>query len=129
MIGIDDAIDEGLKLINKFIPDREAQAQAENEFRLALANIEAQQAQAQSDVNKTEASNENLFVSGWRPFIGWICGISLGYHFVLQPLLAFTLSAFHNPVILPDFDNSTLSTILMGMLGLGAMRTVEKIKQ
>lgn len=82
---------------------------------------------AQIDVNKQEASHQNIFVSGWRPFIGWICGSALAYHFVFQPLLAFLGSASGHPIVLPTFDMQSLLTVLMGMLGLGAMRSYEKV--
>lgn len=94
---------------------------AEQEKAIQEANL------AQIEVNKEEAKHRNIFVSGWRPFIGWICGGALAYHFVLQPVLAFTASALGSPIILPTFDMQSLLTVLMGMLGLGAMRSYEKV--
>ncbi len=133
--GIDDIIATGLKIIDKIIPDAEAKEAAKLELLklqqtgdLAFLQADVQIATAQADINKTEAANTNLFISGWRPFIGWCCGGALGYHFIFQPLLAFIFSAFGHPVSLPDFDMSTLSTILMGLLGLGSLRSLEKIK-
>lgn len=128
MIVIDTVIGEGLKIINKFIPDKEVQAKIEAEYRTALLNIDAQQALAQSETNKIEAASSDNFTRRWRPFIGWICGIAMAYHFVLQPLLAFIFAVAGSPVTLPDFDMDTLYTVLMGMLGLGGMRTFEKAK-
>jgi len=84
---------------------------------------------AQIEVNKVEANSNSLFVSGWRPFVGWTCGVALCYHFVLQPFLTFVLYSFGHPIILPTFDMGTLTTILMGMLGLGGMRSFEKVKK
>lgn len=78
-------------------------------------------------VNMEEAKNSNVFVAGWRPFIGWICGVAMGYHFLLQPLIAFAASASGHPVELPVFDMQSLLTVMMGMLGLGAMRSFEKV--
>ena len=66
---------------------------------------------------------------GWRPFVGWTCGIALCYHFVLQPFLVFLLYSFGYQVDLPQFDMTTLTTILMGMLGLGGLRSYEKVKK
>ena len=84
---------------------------------------------AQLEVNKVEAGHTSIFVSGWRPFTGWICATALGYHYVLQPLLTFILYSFGNEVSLPTFDMTTLTTVLLGMLGLGGMRSFEKVKK
>jgi len=84
---------------------------------------------AQIEVNKVEANSNSLFVSGWRPFVGWTCGVALCYHFVLQPFLTFVLYSFGQQITLPTFDMGTLTTILMGMLGLGGLRSYEKVKK
>ena len=84
---------------------------------------------AQIEVNKVEANSNSLFVSGWRPFVGWTCGVALCYHFVLQPFLTFVLYSFGHQIILPTFDMGTLTTVLMGMLGLGGLRSYEKVKK
>ena len=84
---------------------------------------------AQIEVNKVEANSNSLFVAGWRPFVGWTCGIALCYHFVLQPFLVFLLYSSGYQMDLPVFDMTTLTTILLGMLGLGGMRSFEKVKQ
>ena len=88
-----------------------------------------EKAQLIQEVNKIEAGSTNLFVSGWRPFVGWTCGFALCYHFVLQPFLMFVLFSIGKPMELPVFDMSTLTTVLFGMLGLGGMRSFEKIKK
>jgi hypothetical protein len=80
----------------------------------------------QLEVNKVEAASSSLFVSGWRPFIGWICGSALGWHFIGAPVVAWVLAIYGKPVALPAFDMTQLITILIGMLGLGAYRTYEK---
>jgi hypothetical protein len=86
-------------------------------------------AKGQLEINKAEASHKSIFVAGWRPFIGWTCGIALAWHFVLQPLIMFlsVLFGFALPE-LPAFDMGSLMTVLMGMLGLGGLRTYEKQK-
>lgn len=123
------------KLLDKIIPDplaREAakleliraeRAQDLEELRLALASD-----QSQNTINQTEAASSELFVAGWRPFIGWVCGVAFCYHFVLQPILAFAIVNSGGTVNLPAFDMDALFTVLMGMLGLGGLRTIEKIK-
>ena len=93
------------------------------------AQLMAEINKAQLEVNKVEAGSTNLFVSGWRPFIGWTCGVALCYHFVLQPFLAFLLSSFGYQMDLPVFNMETLTTILMGMLGMSGLRSYEKVKK
>ena len=104
--------------VDKFTLDKEEKA-----------NLIMEINKAQIEVNKVEAGSDSLFKSGWRPSVGWICSFALGYHFVMQPMLAFILSAFGHNIILPEFDMTTLTTILMGLLGLGGMRSFEKVKK
>lgn len=124
MFGIGDAIAAGLKVLDKFIPDPGAKALAEKELRDSLQAWDAQQ----TEVNKVEAAHRTLFVAGWRPFIGWVCGGAFAYHFIAQPLLVFGMAVAGLVVSLPAFDMNVLTTVLMGMLGLGGLRTYEKIK-
>jgi len=84
---------------------------------------------AQIEVNKVESGHTSIFVAGWRPFVGWTCGIALCYHFVIQPFLVFLLYLFGYQVDLPVFNMQTLTTVLMGMLGLGGLRSYEKVKK
>jgi hypothetical protein len=116
MIG--NIIDKVAGHVDKFTLDKEEKAQLIQEIN-----------KAQIEVNKIEAGSTSFFKSGWRPFVGWTCGVALCYHFVLQPMLAFLLSASGYDVVLPQFDMSTLTTVLMGMLGLGGMRSFEKVKR
>jgi hypothetical protein len=111
-------IDKVAGHVDKFTLDKEEKAQLIQEIN-----------KAQIEVNKVEAGSSSLFVSGWRPFVGWTCGVALCYHFVLQPFLMFVLSSTGNPMELPTFDMTTLTTVLMGMLGLGGLRTYEKVKK
>jgi hypothetical protein len=93
------------------------------------AELIAEINKAQMEVNKVEAGHTSIFVAGWRPFTGWICATALGYHFILQPLLTFIMYTFGNEIVLPTFDMGTLTTVLLGMLGLGGMRSFEKVKR
>tara|TARA_R100000329_G_scaffold37600_1_gene35438 strand:+ start:171 stop:542 length:372 start_codon:yes stop_codon:yes gene_type:complete len=111
-------IDKVAGHVDKFTLDKEEKAQLIQEIN-----------KAQIEVNKVEAGSTNLFVSGWRPFVGWTCGVALCYHFVLQPFLTFVLYSFGYQVELPTFDMTTLTTVLMGMLGLGGLRSYEKVKR
>ena len=112
------------KVLDKFVQDKDLKAKLDHELNMAFheANL------AQVEVNKVEAASQSMFVAGWRPFVGWTCGVALLYHFLLLPLLHFILKATGNEVELPEFDFSHLSTILMGMLGLGSLRTYEKLR-
>tara|TARA_A100001037_G_scaffold293705_1_gene310639 strand:+ start:167 stop:535 length:369 start_codon:yes stop_codon:yes gene_type:complete len=83
---------------------------------------------AQLEVNKVEAGQTGLLVR-WRPFLGWVLSCAFAYHFVLQPFLLFILSAKGIEIELPQFDMGTMTTVLMGMLGMAGMRTFEKVKK
>lgn len=117
------------------IPDPVARAKAKAE---AEAQLIAQQDdmvkaflasdQAQSQVNAEEAKSSNLFVSGWRPFLGWVFGSSFAWVFVIQPIITFVLRAANHPVELPTLDLSQMTPMVTGMLGLAGMRTYEKIQ-
>lgn len=122
-------------LLDRIIPDPEARDKAklelvkeENSQALQQMQLMLSADQAQTAINQEEAKNTNLFVSGWRPFIGWVCGVAFAYHFFVQPLLAFIIANAGGKVQLPVFDMQELSTVLMGMLGLGGLRTIEKIQ-
>ena len=112
------------KVLDKFVEDKDLKAKLEHEMKMQLHNANL----AQVEVNKAEATHKSLFVAGWRPACGWICSIALLYHFVLQPIIVFILSAAGYSYDLPSFDMSSLMTVLMGMLGLGGLRSFEKSK-
>ena len=111
-------------LIGKFIPDKDkANALAHDIATLAEKQHHAAML-AQLEVNKTEAAHSSLFVSGWRPFVGWVCGSALAFNFLILPLLlVFGLGAS-----VPPLDLTTMMPVLMGMLGLGGLRSFEKMK-
>ena len=122
-------------LINRIWPDPAQQAAAQLELMklaqngdLAQLQADSQVSLAQIGVDNTEAGSESIFKSGWRPFIGWTCGSAFSWQFVMQPALEWISAAVGHPVILPKADLSQMMPVLLGMLGLGAMRTVEKIK-
>jgi len=116
------------KVIDRVVPDQEAAAKAKREIQSELVNNINDIAKAQIEVNKTEAAHRNVFVAGWRPFIGWVGGAAFAYHFVLQPIFVFALAAYGVSLELPSFDMGALMTVLTGMLGLGGLRTFEKMK-
>ena len=109
-------------ITGKVSPEKEA------EIMQRAVEIEAAINNAQSEINKIEAANANIFVSGWRPFIGWTCGIALFYNYVGMPFITYFVNWYGGP-LMPALDIGELTTILFGMLGLGAMRTYEKTKK
>jgi hypothetical protein len=124
----DAVFDLGGKLIDRLWPDP---AQA-NQAKLKLFELqqsgELAQMTGQLDVNKVEAASSSIFVAGWRPFIGWICGAAMAFKYIGGPLLMMIGQAFGLHITLPNIDSGDLMPILLGMLGLGVMRTTEKVK-
>ena len=116
-------------LLDKFIEDKDQKNALAHEIA-TLAQKQAHEAQlAQVEVNKQEAQHRSIFVAGWRPFVGWVCGIALAYHFVLAPIILFSVSITGVQIPeLPSFNMETLTTVLLGMLGLGGLRSFEKYK-
>lgn len=119
-------LDIGGKVIERIWPNPADAANAKFELFKLQQSGELQQIAGQLKINEAEASNPSVFVSGWRPFVGWVCGFGLVYSFIGQPLLAWGSVNFHF-VIPPTLDLGTLLTILGGMLGLSGLRTAEKL--
>jgi hypothetical protein len=116
-------------VIGRFLPeDKEARAKAEGQLEQQLATHLAKIDVAQLEINKTEAAHRSIWVSGWRPFIGWSCGVALAWSYVVTPILHFGLAQAGLLVDLPAMDMSEMMPVLMGMLGLGGLRTFEKFK-
>lgn len=117
------------KVLDRVLPDKGAAAEAKLKLlelqqtgELAVLAAETKLAEGQLEINKVEAASPNLFVSGWRPGVGWVCCLALVYQFFLRPALV----TFGKPA--PDLPMGDLITILLGLLGLGTLRTVEKVK-
>ena len=117
------------KLLGKFIEDKDTKNKLAQELATMAERHAQELAKSQIEVNKAEAQSRHWFVASWRPFIGWTCGIALMWHFVLSQFILFfaTMFGFDLPA-LPEFDMGSLMTVLMGMLGLGGLRTFEKYK-
>ena len=130
MIGLLSAVlPSVMEVAGRFLPeDKEKRAAAEREIEAQLTTHLAKIDLAQLDINKTEAAHRSIFVAGWRPFIGWSCGVALAWNYIAQPVLIFTLAQTGNLVELPALDMSQMMPVLMGMLGLGGLRTFEKYK-
>lgn len=108
------------------IPDPEARAKAQRELTLELVKIEAQERMSQVELNKTEAQHASIFVAGWRPFIGWVGGVSLAWTFLLHPLITWVALVSGYQGTIPELDTAPLMTLVMAMLGVGAMRSFDK---
>lgn len=116
------------EVLDRFFPNKEEKERAAREIEAKLTEHLAKIDLAQLEVNKAEARSRNIFVAGWRPFVGWTCGMALAYTYVIQPILIFGLAHFGYWVDLPPLDMSTMMPVLLGMLGLGGLRSFEKYK-
>ena len=116
-------------LLDKFIEDKDQKNALAHEIATMSEKHAQELAMAQIEVNKAEAASGSIFKGGWRPFIGWVCGFAFAYHFILQPILLFgAVAAGVSLPPLPEFDMSQMMPVLLGMLGLGGLRTFEKQK-
>jgi hypothetical protein len=122
-------------ILDKVVPDPQMKADAQLKMlemaqkgEMAVLDADLKLALGQMEVNKVEAGTD-LFRGGWRPAVGWTCVAGLAYNFVVQPILPWVISVFGGSVPpLPNIDNETLLVLLTGMLGLGGLRTFERIK-
>jgi hypothetical protein len=113
----------------RFIPDKNERAKAQEQFEGQMLAAMTSLVAGQLEINKQEAMHSSIFVAGWRPAIGWICGIALGWNFIFQPLLLYVAWLIPEGADLakaPQLDTGELMTVLLGMLGLGGLRTYEK---
>ena len=115
-------------LLDKFIEDKDKKNAIAFELSTMAEKHAQELAKAQIEVNKTEAAHRSLFVSGWRPAVGWTCCLGLASNYLLIPMANFALALADSTIEVPVLDISTMMPVLMGMLGLGAMRTAEKVK-
>ena len=115
-------------LLDKAIPDKDLKEKLAHEIATMAERHTHEQVQAQLEINKTEAAHKNLFVAGWRPACGWVCVFGMAGNFLVIPLANMTLELLETGVKVPMIDLSTMLPVLMGMLGLGGLRTFEKVK-
>jgi phenylpyruvate tautomerase PptA (4-oxalocrotonate tautomerase family) len=115
-------------LLDKFVEDKDQKAKLAHEIA-TLAERQAHEiAKSQIEVNKSESQSGSVFIGGWRPATGWVCVLGFGVNFLVIPLTNLFLSITENPLLVPSLDVSEMMPVLLGMLGLGSMRTVEKTK-
>ena len=121
-----DPLTAGIELaqtaIQKIWPDKSAQEAAELAAAVSIVN-------GQLRINEAEAAHPSIFTSGWRPFIGWVCGTACAWNWILLPVAKFACAYFGKPLDLSPADLAEMWPLLMGMLGLGGLRTFEKVKR
>lgn len=123
------ALEIGSKILDRVIPDPEQKAAAQLQLEQLAQNGELSKITGQMEINKIEAANTNIFVSGWRPAVGWVCGIALAYAALIEPSARFiAVVLFGYSGSFPSIDTDLTMQILIGMLGLGGMRSFEKAK-
>jgi hypothetical protein len=116
-------------LLDKFIEDKDQKAMLAHKIATMSEEHHQDLMKAQIEVNKVEAASSNLFVSGWRPFIGWTCGLGMFGNFITIPFANFVLALVSMDIVIPLVPLETMMPVLMGMLGLGAMRSFEKTRK
>lgn len=124
---IDSVLSIGERLIDKLIPDPKAKADALQKLREMEQAGDLAVIANQVEINKIEASNPNWFISGWRPAVGWVCVLALAVQMVFAPLAVWVALLLGHTLPMVAMDVSLLTTLLVGMLGLGGMRTIERL--
>lgn len=118
------ALDLGGKLIDRLWPDPAERDRA----KLELLRMQQAGELAQLAVNQEEAKSASVFVAGWRPFIGWVCGTACAWNWIGLPVAKALLAYFGHPLTVAPADLGEMMPVLMGMLGLGGLRTIEKLQ-
>ena len=126
---ISSLIGPATSLLDKFIEDKDQKMALAHEISTMAERHAQELAKGQLEVNKVEAASKSMFVAGWRPFIGWVCGIGFLSNFIIIPMANFGLALAEVSIVIPMIDTTQMMPVLMGMLGLGAMRTVEKVQK
>lgn len=121
-------IEIGARLLDKIIPDKDARDKAQFELMRAAQDQDFQMALGQLKINEAEASHPSIFVAGWRPAIGWVCVCGLAYNFLVYPMLVWLVAATDAQFTPPAMLSDNLMELVLGMLGLGALRSFEKWK-
>ena len=113
-------------LLSRVIPDKSERDKLAHEIATIAEKQSHDQIMAQLEVNKTEAAHKSLYVAGWRPFIGWSCGIAMAFNFIGLPVVVTLSALYDTPLEVAPLDLEVMMPVLLGMLGLGGMRSYEK---
>lgn len=114
------------ELLSKVIPDKTERERLAYEISTLAERQAHEQMMAQLEVNKTEAGHVSLYVAGWRPFIGWSCGIAMAFNYIGVPVVETVSVINGTPLTIDPLDLEVMMPVLLGMLGLGGMRSYEK---
>jgi hypothetical protein len=125
---IDKLIGPVTGLLDKFIPDADTKAKLAHEIATMSQKYAQEIAQGQMAINQVEAAHRSLFVSGWRPAVGWCCVFAMAGNFLVIPFSNFVLAISEVDIVVPLVPLDTMMPVLLGMLGLGGLRTFEKHK-
>ena len=117
-----------IEAVGNIVDELYTSEEERQQAKLAIQKVEAKLKEKQLDINKAEATHRSIFVSGWRPFLGWISGLSIGYVYLFQPILDMILQMFQVQVDWVQLDLGQLMPLVLGMLGLGGLRSFEKAK-
>lgn len=125
--GIGSAVTGVKDILGMFFPDKTQEEKDKIAQAFSLVQLQQQADATQVSVNAAEASNASLFVSGWRPAVGWCCVLAFGFKYLGGPAVFLVAEFFNKVITLPTIDTAEMMPILIGMLGLGGMRTLEKL--
>ena len=118
-------------IVNKFvdrIPNGNERARAKEALEKELVDAANSVMLAQTEINAAEAQHKSIFVAGWRPFIGWVCGVGIAWSMVVQPVAQWAMIAWGDGTELPTIDTSYLMELVTAMLGMSGLRTFEKMR-
>ncbi len=121
-------VDPVSNILDKFIQDKDLKEKLSHDIATMAEKHTQQQVMAQLEVNKAEAAHKNMFVAGWRPAVGWVTVVGMASNYILIPMGNFGLAVAESDITIPLLQMSEMMPVLLGMLGLGGMRTVEKVK-
>lgn len=118
-----------MEQVDKLIPDKNAAREHKESLEKGVMDAITASNLAQAEINKIEASHESIFISGWRPWCGWVCGVGMGWSFIGHPVAAWALAVWGDPSTpLPHLETDGLMNLVTAMLGFGGLRTYEKLK-
>jgi len=119
----------GSTILDRVLPDKQANDAAKAQLLQSQLSGQIQEIVSQAQIDEVEAASQSTFVAGWRPFVGWACGAAFIYAYILQPFIKTLAVLAHNkfdPSLFPVLDVSSMMPVLLGMLGLGALRSYDK---
>ena len=119
---------KAMDIVDKFVPDKDAAAKAKAEMEIKLVEAANAANMAQIATNQAEAQHRSVFVAGWRPAIGWLCAIGLGWQFVGNEMVKWVIAVNHLDVVPPVINTDGLLELTFAMLGMAGLRTFEKMK-